>query len=196
MNSKISPLGLALVVATPFLLAIANLGCQTEYASPLPGIVEVRLKTISNNIHFDPLNNFILTVSSVQAVRDDNAKAEVYQDLEAIDRKDTKLNTLDARAQDSTMIIGKTYLPPGNYQGIDILMEPSQTAILDGYRVITVEREPDFDPRLRFRSPFSVAELTTTQIVLEVNLDSTLLRKSNTYLFRPFYSISSISQYR
>jgi hypothetical protein len=199
MNAKISPPGLTLagmIAVLGLSFAIANLGCQTEYASPLPGIVEVRLKTISRNIHFDPLNNFILTVSSVEAVRDDNARAEIYADLEAIERRDTKLNTLDQRAEDSTLIVGQTFMPPGNYQGIDILLEPARTVILDGYRVITVERDPDFDPRLRFRSPFSISEWTTTQIVLEVNLDSTLLRKANTYLFRPFYSISSINQHR
>jgi hypothetical protein len=196
MKARISPPGLALAAIIPLIFAIVNLGCQTEYASPLPGIVEVRLKTISGNIDFDPLNNFILTVTSVQTVRDDDAKAEVYADLEAIDREDTKLNTLDERARDSSLIIGQTYIPPGSYKGIDLLMEPAQTAILDGYRVITVERDPEFDPRLRFRSPFTVSEWTTTSIVLEVNLDSTLLRKANTYLFRPYYSISSISQYR
>jgi hypothetical protein len=203
MNAKISPPGspLAAIIAVLGIgiglsFALANLGCQTEYASPLPGIVEVRLKTISQNIEFDPLNNFILTVSSVEAVRDDNARATVYGDLEAIDRQDTKLNTLDLRAEDSTLIVGQTFLPPGNYQGIDLLLEPSRTAILDGYRVITVERDPDFDPRLRFRSPFTINEWTTTQIVLEVNLDSTLLKKANTYLFRPYYSISSITQHR
>jgi hypothetical protein len=196
MKARISPQGLALAALIPIVLAVANFGCQTEYASPLPGIVEVRLKTVSNNIAFDPLNNFILTVTSVQTVRDDAARAEVYADLEAIDREDTKLNTLDERARDSTLIIGQTYMPPGSYQGIDILMEPSRTAILDGYRVITVEREPDFDPRLRFRSPFTISEWTTTTIVLEVDLDSTLLKKANTYMFHPLYRISSINQYR
>jgi hypothetical protein len=196
MKAKVSPPGLALVAVIPIIFAIANLGCQTEYASPLPGIVEVRLKTISSNIEFTPLNNFVLTVTSVQTVRNDGARAEVYADLEAIDREDTKLNTLDVRARDSTLVVGQTYMPPGSYDGIDLLLEPSRTAILDGYRVITVERDPDFDPRLRFRSPFTISEWTTTTIVLEVNLDSTLLRKANTYLFRPFYSISSINQYR
>jgi hypothetical protein len=196
MKAKVSPPGLALVAVIPIMFAIANLGCQTEYASPLPGIVEVRLKTLSKNIEFDPLNNFILTVSSVQTVRNDGARAEVYADLEAIDREDTKLNTLDVRARDSTLVVGQTYMPPGSYDGIDLLLEPARTAILDGYRVITVERDPDFDPRLRFRSPFTINEWTTTTIVLEVNLDSTLLKKANTYMFRPFYSISSINQYR
>jgi hypothetical protein len=159
-------------------------------------VIEVRLKTVSNNINFDPLNNFLLTVSSVEAVRSDDARVVIYGDLEAIERKPTKLNTLDQRARDSLLIIGQTYVPPGNYKGIDLLLEPARQAILDGYRIITVDRSPDFDPRLRFRSNFSVQELTTTRITLEVNLDSTLLRRANTYQFRPFYSISSIGNYR
>jgi len=196
MNQRITSPIFILTVVIPVMISMLNIGCQTEYSSPLPGIVEVRMKTVSNNIAFDPLNNFILTVSSVEAVRSDNAKVVIFGDLEAIERKPTKVNTLDVRAQDSLMVIGQTYAPPGNYQGIDLLLSPAQTAILDGYRVITVEKDPNFDPRLRFRSPFSVSELTTTRITLEVNLDSTLLRRANTYQFRPFYSISSIGQYR
>lgn len=180
----------------PILISVLNLGCQTEFSSPLPGIIEVRLKTVSNDIKFDPLNNFILTVSSVEAVRSDDARVVIYGDLEAITRKPTKLNTLDVRARDSLLIIGQTYAPPGEYKGVDLLLEPARQVILDGYRIITVNRSPDFDPRLRFRSPFSVQELKTTRIVLEVNLDSTLLERANTYQFRPFYSISSIGQYQ
>jgi len=191
----ISPVVFLLLIFT-ILASIFNLGCQTEFASPEPGVIEVRLKTVSTNINFDPLNNFLLTVSSVEAVRSDDARAVIYGDLEAIDRKPTKLNTLDIRARDSLLIIGQTYVPPGEYKGIDLLLEPARQAILDGYRLITVERSPDFDPRLRFRSNFTVQQLTTTRITLEVNLDSTLLRRANTYQFRPFYSISSIGNYR
>ena len=42
--------------------------------------------------------------------------------LQAIDREDTKLNTLDVRARDSALIIGQTYIPPGSYKGIDLLL--------------------------------------------------------------------------
>jgi hypothetical protein len=196
MTHKSMPFRLTLLLTIPLLLSVFNLGCEPEYASPLPGIVEVRLKTISTNINFDPLNNFILTVSSVEAIRNDDVRVVIYGDLEAIERKPTKLNTLDVRARDSLMIIGLTYVPPGSYKGIDLLLEPARETILDGYRVITVERLPDFDPRLRFRSPYTVAELATTRITLEVNLDSTLQRRANTYRFTPFYSISSISNVR
>ncbi len=196
MNAKISRVGLALLLALPLLSSVINLGCQTEYASPLPGIVEVRLKTVSTNIAFDPLNNFILTVPTVVAIRDDFAQAVIYPDLQAIDREDTKLNTLDVRARDSSLMVGQTYLPPGSYLGIGLLIEPARQAILDGYRVITVERTQDFDPRLLFVKPFQIKELTTTRIILELNLDSTLLRRANTYLFRPFYGISSINEIR
>ncbi len=196
MKHRIRSSVVMFAIVFPVLTSVINLGCQTDFSSPLPGIIEVRMKTISNDIDFDPLNNFILTVSSVEAVRSDDARVVVYGDLEAIERKPTKLNTLDLRARDSLLIIGQTYIPPGDYKGIDLLLEPARQAILDGYRVITVERSEDFDPRLRFRKNFNVQELTTTRITLEVNLDSTLLRRANTYRFRPFYSISSIGNYR
>lgn len=196
MKHKSRPFRLTLLPLITMILMILNLGCEEEYSSPLPGVVEVRLKTISNNINFDPLNNFILTVSSVEAVRDDDVKVVIYGDLEAIERQPTKLNTLDVRARDSLLIVGQTYAPPGEYKGINLLLEPAREVILDGYRVIRVDRLPDFDPLLRFRSPFTVEEYSTTRIILEVNLDSTLLKRANTYQFRPFYSISSISNIR
>jgi hypothetical protein len=186
---------LTVLPALIILLALApGLGCEPEYSSPWPGVLEVRMKTVSNEIPFTPLNNFVLTVSEVIAIRDDDVRVIIYPDLQAIERKPTKLNTLDFRAQDSILIIGQTYVPPASYKGIDLLLEPAENVILDGYRFIRVEREADFDPRLRFRSPFDVAEAVTTIITLEVDLDSTLFEKANSYLFTPHYSISSIRQ--
>ena len=48
------------------LLAAFSLSCsQYDYSSPLPGTIELRLKTISHNIDFAPLNNFTLKVTQI-----------------------------------------------------------------------------------------------------------------------------------
>lgn len=181
---------LSLVIA---LLMLVNLSCkQDELGSPLPGIIEVRLKTISNDILFSPDNNFVLKVSSVEAIRSDGARVVIYEDLRAIKRTSNIYNTLDPRARDSAIVMGQTYAPPASYRGINIQIEPASSVILDGYRIIDVERPEAFNATLQFRSPFSVTELQTTGLVLTVDLDSTLQKKANSYLFQPIYYISSI----
>lgn len=175
------------------LFLLAGLGCnQDELGSPLPGIIEVHLRTKSNNINFSPDNNFILKVSSVEAIRSDGARVVIFEDLRAIKRTTNIYNTLDPRARDSALIMGQTYVPPGSYRGVNLQIDPSESVILDGYRIIRVEKPEPFDATLQFRSPFTVRELETTSIVLTVDLDSTLVKRANTYAFRPVYYISSI----
>jgi hypothetical protein len=168
-------------------------GCsQYDYSSPLPGVLEVRLKTISNNIPFDPLNNFVITVSRIEAIREDGARALIFEDLNAIKRSSNVYNTLDLRARDSSLVLGATYIPPGRYIGIDVDVEPAASVVRDGYRIIHVERPDPPGQTLEFRSPYEVREQSSTLIKLAINLDSTLVQRANSYRFRPYYYISAI----
>ena len=167
-------------------------GCQYDYSSPLPGIVSIKLRTISHNIAFDPLNNFVLQVSSVEAVRNDFARAQIYADKNAIGRTASSYNTLDIRARDSALVMGEGYLPPGDYLGVNLLITPGLNVVLDGYRDIPVQKTPSFDPLLAFRKPFSIKEQVTTNIVITIDLDSSLVQLSNSYYFSPYYYISSV----
>ena len=168
-------------------------GCQYEYTSPLPGTIDVKLRVISNNIAFAPNNNFVLKVTSVEAVRgSDMARAPIYEDTKAIGRTTNVYNTLDVRARDSSLVMGEAYLPPADYIGVNLLIEPGTVVILDGYRNIPVEKSPDFNPLLSFRSGFGIKELTTTSIIVTIDLDQSLIKLSNSYLFQPVYYISSI----
>jgi len=168
-------------------------GCEYEYSSPLPGTIDVKLRVISTNIAFDPLNNFVLKVTSVEAVRsEDKARAPIYEDTKAIGRTTNVYNTLDVRARDSSLVMGEGYLPPATYDGVNLLIEPGTQVILDGYRTIPVVKPEDFNPLLSFRSAFGISELTTTSIVVTIDLDQSLIKLSNSYLFQPVYYISSI----
>ena len=116
------------------LLSVVYSGCtQYDYSSPLPGIIEVRLKTISHNIPFDPLNNFVIKVSRVEAIRDDGARTIIYEDLKAIQRTTNVYNTLDFRARDSALVMGESYAPPGHYVAIQLQIEAADAVIRDGY---------------------------------------------------------------
>jgi hypothetical protein len=194
MKARWKRLPLKIVVHSLLLLAVLVFlnSCQYDYNTPDPGIVQVRLKTISNNIAFDPLNNFVLKVSRIVAIREDASQLLVYEDLKSIKRTTSVYNTLDERARDSVLVIGMAYAPPGRYLGIDLEVTPADAVIRDGYRIISVQKSPDFDSKLRFREPFEIRESQTTAIKLAINLDSTLVQRANNYRFRPYYYISAI----
>ena len=147
------------VITTLLLPILANLGCQYEYASPLPGIIEIRLKTISDTtqIDFSPLNSFTLTISQLQAVRSNLSAVLMYSDIKAFDRKPNIVNTLDPRARDSTLVIGQTYGPPDTYIGVAMLVEPAEEVILRGYQVIPVIKPDGFNALLAFPSSYTLA---------------------------------------
>ncbi len=183
------------------LLLFSAISCQYDYNSPGPGYIEVILHTISSprNITFSPQNNFTLTITTVQAVRDNGALDLIYGDLKAFNRQPTVVNTLDTLARDSSEIMGLGYAPPGHYTTIDLLLTPGEIVTLDGYRQINVCADPKCgspypsNTFLQFQSPFDVNEGQTTRVTLTINLDSTLVKGAEQYYFRPYYYISSIS---
>lgn len=170
-------------------------GCsQYDYSSPSPGTINIRLRTISNNLAFDPLNNFVLKLTQVNVERDDGKLATIYEDTKAIGRTTNLYNTLDPHARDSDVVIGAAFLPPGKYIAILLLVTPATEVILDGYRNIPVATDPDFNPLLVFgiNPYFEIKELTATNIVITIDLDKSLLKRANSYLFRPVYQVTSI----
>ncbi len=176
------------------LLALLSVSCQYDYSSPLPGLIDIRLHSISdtNRISFSHLNNFVLKITQVNALRTDRALAPVYGDVQALKRTTGVYNTLDEHAEDSSLVIGQADLPPGDYLGVLMLVQPGGSVILDGYRNIHVNTLPDFDATLSFLKPFKIVEQHTTRIVLTINIDSSLVKQADTFLFTPYYYISSI----
>ena len=181
----------------PLFILLLNVRCQYDYASPLPGLIDIRLHTVSDagRIPFTLLNNFVIKITQVNALRSDLAQAPVFGDVQALKRTTGIYNTLDAHAEDSSLVLGQALLPPGDYRGVLMLIQPGGSVVLDGYRIIPVITLPDFDPTLSFLKSFKISEQRTTRIVLTINLDSTLVKQSDTFLFKPYYYISSI-QYR
>ncbi len=178
----------------PISILLLNVRCQYNYSSPLPGLVDIRLHTISDSgrIAFSALNNFVLKITQVTALRSDYTQAQIYGDVHAIKSTTGIYNTLDLHAEDSSLVVGQADIPPGDYLGILMLIQPGPTVILDGYRNIPVRPLPDFDPTLSFIKSFKISEQKTTRIVLTINLDSSLVKQSDTFLFIPYYYISSI----
>ena len=181
-----------------FVVAVAGIvfssGCQYDYVSPLPGIINVRLRTKSENLEFSPLNNFVLKVTTVEAVRNDRARAVIYEDTKAIGRTTNVYNTLDVRARDSNIVMGEAYLPPGDYIGVNLLIQPGESVVLDGYRIIPVVTPESFDALLAFRQNFKIQEGVTTKIVVTIDLDNALLKGANNYYFSTLTSFPLLSE--
>jgi hypothetical protein len=171
--------------------------CQYDYSSPQPGIVQVRLKTISENIPFTELNNFIIEFSLIEAVRNDGSRASIYEDRSAIDTKPLGINVLDFRARDSILIVGESYLPPGEYSGIKFTIKPNRFLTLNGYQIISVIPVgfSSSSALIYLPKPFKVDEYRLTAATIEFDLDQTLSKGAFDYLFVPHYKISSIKNY-
>jgi hypothetical protein len=177
--------------------ALTNLSCsQYDYASPQPGTIEVRLRTISKNIDFSALNNFVLKVNSVTAVRTVGTQVEIFADDQAKGRQNpTSFNTLDPRSRDSALVIGQAFAPPGDYSAVQLSITPSSNIILNGYQIVTVKLPEGFSTSLNFEKSFSVREAAGTRIVLTIDLDSSLVKGAQVFYFRPEYFISSIGSF-
>jgi len=195
MNGKRKITAVVSFLLISFLVALLNLSCsQYDYSSPLPGLIDIRLHTITDTekVAFSPLNNFVLKVVQVQAIRSDGAYAQVFADLKALGRTTGVYNTLDLHAKDSSLVIGQGFLPPGDYVAVLMIVEPGDFVVLDGYRNIRVTTPPKFESALKFRQPFHVSEERTTRIVLTIDLSKSLIQQTDSYLFNPLYYISSI----
>ena len=198
MMFKRSSIVFVVVYAVSLLVILYASGCsQYDYNSPQPGTLEIRLHTQSTNIPFDTLNNYILKVDQIEAVRDDGARASIYSDVKAIGRTSSNYNTLDFRAEDSSLVMGAAYLPPGNYVGVNFLVLAGTQVILDGYRIIQVIIPSGLarGQLIKFRRNFHIDELTTTRMVVTIDLDSTLFQGADRYYYLPSqasYIITSI----
>jgi hypothetical protein len=193
------------------LLAGTFLSCADyDYSSPLPGILEVRLRVKNERtsvIPFSNFNVFNIIVKDFIAQRDDGAFLVILPDLNAIRRKkngDT-LNCLSFAARDSQIILGKTYAPPGVYP---TLVSERSTAVthdpglarFDGvsYQFIPVldNAPPSRFTMMRPHPPIEVKEGKTTVVVLTLDLDVSLVRRSEWFDWvAPMVFVSSIQQY-
>ncbi|MBM2841232.1 MAG: hypothetical protein HW412_1760 [Bacteroidetes bacterium] len=108
------------------LLSLLTFSCKDyEYTSPLPGVLEVRLKVVNNQQQYLPFGNtnfFVLILKELNATLPGNVKQPILSDVYAIRRNpDGDLfNTLDTLARDSSFVLGQAYSPPVAYSGLDL----------------------------------------------------------------------------
>ncbi len=158
----------------------------------MPGTLVVKMKTISNNIPYGGLNQFPMQLTELRAVRSDNAKQEIFEDLRAIRRYTEYIDAFSQAAFDSTLEIGATNSPPGSFIGLDLTMQPAGAVVLDGYRLIPISQDVNAQSFLQLRLPITIQESKTTTVVISFNVDSSLTRGAETYHYLPKFYISSL----
>jgi len=127
-------------VLVAVVLSVFSLSCkQFDYVSPLPGILEIRLRAVAKDTtlqRFIPFaepdslgyvkNAFLILVKGLKVLRSDGSEQPIFSDLDAIRRNPDGdvFNCLDARARDSLLVLGKSYFPPSTVSNILLTVSP------------------------------------------------------------------------
>jgi len=196
------------------MLSLFALSCKEyEYASPGPGIVEIRLKVVNNRedlIPFGVTNQWFLLLKDLNVLQSGGVKLPVFADFRAIRRNPDgdPLNALDISARDSVIIMGQVYAPPENFVGVDLTVNfsPSLAVFRNALPIanfILVNPPPPPAPAVPtfFRIPPSadmnikVNEGHLTRITVTLNLDSVLVRRSEFFELNPSFYVSSVKNF-
>ena len=211
------------------MLSLLALSCKDyEYTSPLPGILEIRLRAKSTvdttNVSF-PLTNLATgTVSFLPAIlthvfakRPDGAQLELFTDLYSIRRNpngDT-VNCIGELVRDSAYVLGKAYSPPQTYTTIELRMLPiflfgiqmtqrfgPDTSNIYAFTFIELRRPStlltDLNQLPTPNQPplnITVQEGRLTRVTITVDLDSTLVRRTEWCDYNPYFYISSVQTF-
>lgn len=199
--------GLSLV-----LIALTGLSCdQYEYASPTPGILEVRLAVRNNvNTNYIPFgtldsstgrqNQFALVLNDIEVKQPGDIRQEILASLSAIRRNPDGdvYNCLDFAARDSVLLLGIAYVPPGEYDEFTMSSTIFPNIFIDqgdaqaNFDVILV---PPYENRgdLHFRA--TVREARTTRVTITFDLDRSLTRRTEDFAYAPYFYVSSVQEF-
>ncbi len=151
-------------------------------------------------------SSLMLNMKSLEA-RTGNARLDILPDLQAI-RRDLDgeiINALDTLARDSSRILGRAYAPPATYSSIEInlLFFPPEVVVSgvgqqNVLRIVSPQPEPGTLkklPRLGQSLGVVVTEGKTTRVTIMLDLDSSLVRRSEYFLGTPQLYLSSIQTF-
>jgi len=204
-------------------LSLVTLSCdQYDYASPLPGILEVRLSVKNNRqgdlLPFSPVNQFAFILKELRATQPGDIRLPVYPDTYAIRRNldGDRFNCLDTLARDSALILGATYAPPESFTGIEMFTElapyqnqfgganyPYAVVISSSFFPSVIEVVQPLPPPPAFRRlprpgealNIQVNEGRLTRVTITLDLDSTLVRRTEFFLGNLVFYVSSVQNF-
>ncbi len=225
---------IAVRVLIGVVLSALALSCkQYEYASPLPGIVEIRLQVQnspppaghSNLIPPSPLNFFQMVLKDLKLVQSGLVKQTIFADLNAIKRIDggDVYNTLDTMAMADGahlgLILGQAYVAPETYAGLEmdgVTFAGAITLVRGAFRnpytgayqtiiqqiEVTQPQPPEPATPTFFQVPppdqpanIRINEGRMTRVTLCLNLDSVLVRRTETFELHPYFFITSVQNF-
>ena len=199
----------AVVICTLFITATPSCE-QYEYSSPSPGILEVRLGVANRRadglLPFGSQNFFGANFNDLEARQPGNIRLPIFSDLTAIRRHPDGdfFNCLDIPARDSSIILGRVYAPPVNFTGINFAVSVFPfVQITYPYAVSEIDVEiPRLTQALQSlprpgQSPqnIKVESNRLTRVTVTFDLDSSLVRKFETFEFRPYFYVSSVQTF-
>jgi hypothetical protein len=193
----------ALVLAFVGGVMIAGIACnQYEYASPSPGILDVRLRVINTRtdiVPFDSTSSFLLIMRTLVATQPGDIEMEIFGELNAIRRPSNGelYNCLLREARDSVLILGRSYAPPGSFTGLEMTVTPFQslTVFRNNIPVFIEVRMPlPAPPALQRLEPLNIEiqEGRTTRVTVTFDLDQSLVRRTEWFEYHPVFYVSSI----
>jgi hypothetical protein len=177
-------------------------GCEENVRSPQPGILEIRVKaktTLYQSTHPIFRNGFSVVLNNVSAIRNDNAILQIYSDIRSTKRYPSLIDLLDTLALDSSLILGQTYTPPGDYQRVNVNLAPIGFSFFNGYQnqfISVIDVRESGQEVLYLQQNFTVKEMKKTMVTITVDIDSSLVRSvvdgMDVFLFQPNFWISSV----
>ncbi len=193
------------------LASVIGLSCeQYEYASPTPGILEVRFAVKNGvNANYIPFsafdtstgtqNRLAMIMNRLDVRQSGNVKQEIYASLSAIRRNPDGdfFNCLDVAARDSNLFLGIAYVPPGTYSELVVsasLIGP--IVIFNPWAVneIPINPLPPYVGSFTIPINATVQESRTTVVVVTLDLDQSLIQRAEDYDYRIVYYASSVQQ--
>jgi hypothetical protein len=149
-----------------------------------------------------------MTLRSLDAVEHYPVKLPIYSDLTAIRRNPDGdfFNCLDPLARDSAFILGRVYSPPTTYTQLLFTVEVSPIVfVMDVFsgvpNIIQVRQDPTTEALQQLpatgQSRLSVPVETDRRTVVTVtfDLDSSLVRRTEWFQYRPYFYVSSVKVY-
>lgn len=194
------------------LAALTGLSCdQYEYASPTPGVLEVRLavkNTINTNyIPFGTLdsstgrqNQLAMILNELVVKQPGDIRQEIFASLSAIRRNPDGdiYNCLDFGARDSVLLLGMAYVPPGDYEEFTMSSSIGQGIFVDqgdATAFFDVVLVPPYENRGDLHFQASVREGKTTRVTITFDLDRALIRRAEDFSYSPYFYVSSVQEF-
>jgi hypothetical protein len=151
-------------------------------------------------------NAFVIVLTDLEANAPGDLKLEIFADVNAIRRHpDGEIfNCLDTLARDSMYILGRAYAPPVTFTGLTMRVQPTEAvSVSNPYYVSQIPVTQQLPVRALIQMPepgqpplsIQIQENRLTRVTVTCNLDSTLIRRIESFEYRPYFYVSSIQTF-